>query len=141
MAQEPDIDVGAITEALNNKTDTDAANFTGGGVQLVTSYGFPSTEFENLTLPASGQTYTVPADGWLCFSKKATATGQYIALIANDSTYTTEIYRDVRTSYYDTDECIVFPVSKGMIVRISYSADGTTNFFKFVYAKGSEPQS
>lgn len=27
MAQEPDIDVGAITETLTNKTDTDAMNF------------------------------------------------------------------------------------------------------------------
>lgn len=30
MAQEPDIDLGAVTEALNNKTDTDAGNLTGG---------------------------------------------------------------------------------------------------------------
>ena len=141
MAQEPDIDVGAITEALNNKTDTDAANLTGGGVQLVTSFGFPSAELDNLTLPTSGQTYTAPADGWLCLGKRSTAPGQYIALIAYDSTYTTEIFRDVKTPMGAADENVMLPVSKGMVVRVSYSADGTTNFFKFVYAKGSEPQS
>lgn len=38
MAQEPDIDVGAITETLTNKTDTDAMNFLDNVDVCIESY-------------------------------------------------------------------------------------------------------
>jgi len=52
MAQEPDIDIGAITEALNNKTDTDGENIAptfpqgilqAGGVDTVVDFQSPSS--------------------------------------------------------------------------------------------------
>ena len=67
MAQEPDIDVGAITEALNNKTDTDGENIAStfpqgilqaGGVDTVVDFQSPSS--------ANGYTwYRKYASGWV----------------------------------------------------------------------------
>ena len=67
MAQEPDIDIGAITEALANKTDTDGANvktsfpqgiLQAGGVDTVVDYQLPSST-------NNYNWYRIYASGWV----------------------------------------------------------------------------
>lgn len=142
MATNPDINPGALAEALTNKADTDVENITTSGVKLLTSYGFPSDKFENLTLGATGSTYTAPADGWYFLGKASTAAGQHMGFSVYDSTGSVLLYQDYKTmAIAPTLETIGVPVSKGMVVAISYNIAGDTSYFRFVYAKGNEPQS
>jgi hypothetical protein len=75
MAQEPDIDVGAITEALNNKTDTDGQN-------VLTSFG-EGIFGANAAIPvisagtSNGIWYRIYADGWLVQAGITAYTGSY----------------------------------------------------------------
>ena len=142
MATEPDINPGALAEALNNKTDTDVQNTTDVGSAQIAHYAMPSTTFENITLGSSGQKYTAPADGWLCIGKLSSASGQYINFVVYDASGTVELFRIYTTAMgTPTYETLVAPVSKGMKVTINYSLGGNTQYFKFIYANGSEPQS
>ena len=140
MAQEPDIDLGAVTEALNNKTDTDVQNTTNVGSAQIAHFAAPSSHFDNLTLKASGSTYTAPADGWFCLRKLATASMQFAAIILHPGVST-----EVEIASYppgaDYTASIMMPAAKGDQVQITYNVAGTLISFRFLYAKGCEPQS
>lgn len=71
MAQEPDIDVGAITEALNNKVDTDVGNTNATGSAQIANFAMPSDYYVDIEWQASGAFYTAPADGYFSLSRKA----------------------------------------------------------------------
>ncbi len=89
-----------------------------------------SDRYEDLTLEASGTTYTAPANGWFVVSKKGTADNQYLTMYGNN------VYSKLFSATTGSVE-INLPVAKGTIVTVSYNVAGDTNFFRFVYAKGN----
>ena len=135
MAENP-VEIGAITEALNSKVDTDVGNTNATGNAVIANYAFPSSYFEDMTLLASGQTYTAPADGWFCLRITATAAGQFAGL----RTSIKVVEERYSTSNSDVLS-MMFPAAKGTSVEARYNAGGSVTAFGFLYAKGSEPQS
>jgi len=100
----------------------------------ISSWGMPSDKSVDLTLGASGTTYTAPANGWLVFGKRVGATtAQYILLINE-----TANMRIVDTIKGDINNELgaYLPVNKGDKVRVDYNATGATTSFKFHYAEG-----
>lgn len=118
------IDIGRITE---NYATRDFAQ----------SASFPSNRFIDLTLGASGSTYTAPANGWFSVGGNDLETG-------NDFKYVMRI-ESTRFGVSSTNPsgttgwlAGVLPVKKGDTVNIYYSGLTSTGvFFKFVYAEGS----
>lgn len=115
----PDINIGAITEALNDKVDLDS------------SWGEPSTTYDDLTLGASGTTYTAPADG-------------YVKVFINFSTSNNRI----QAKGYNVDDvgfCMrsygtgwigdYFCVKKGLQFEVSYTGTVEGSLFRFYYAQ------
>ena len=94
----------------------------------------PSGRYTNLTLGASGASYTAPADGYIYLNKTASAVNQIITII-NDSNGMRVSDTSVTASGWIAT---YLPVSKGQSIRITYTAGGTTNAFKFIYANGVE---
>lgn len=92
----------------------------------VAHMAMPSDKYIDLTLGASGTTYTAPADGWFCFF----STTQGINLYNPQN--------KMRSYVAGTSGSAGFiPVKKGAIVALyNVAADAT---FNFVYAVGSEP--
>ena len=92
----------------------------------------PGKNYVDLTLGASGTTYTAPADGFYAVAKGATTSGQYITIIsATNGLNCNFMAPDVVT-------CRLFlPVSKGDVVSINYTLAGTTALFRFIYANGA----
>lgn len=116
-----DINIGAITEELNNKVDLDG------------SWGTPGDNVENLTLPASGQRITAPGDGYLVFRKITSGSNQWIELVnTTSSKYTGGMCASPNSGGYLLVTC---PCKKGDSVLISYNAGGNTDAFRFVYAQ------
>lgn len=75
MAQEPDIDLGAVTEALNNKTDTDGYNVEtnfGAGIYAAAA-AVPVVEFNRST----DWWYMIYANGWMIAGGYVGGTGTY----------------------------------------------------------------
>ena len=94
--------------------------------------GFPSSRYEDLTLGASGTKYTAPANGWFYLNKATGGTNQYIVIDNNTKGY------GFMLPCYNSGVNLrdKLQVQKGDIVSVWYSASGTTNTFRFIYAEG-----
>ena len=101
--------------------------------QEIASWGFPSDKYVDLTLGATGSSYTAPANGWAVISKRTSAANQQVSLgISNSIRWMA--YHPISGS-----ACSVsLPVRKGQSFYCTYSAGGTLDFFRFVYAEGGQ---
>lgn len=113
--------------------DSDLSNLTTAGKAKISNLAMPSSSYIDLTLGASGSTYTAPTDGKLYINKSATATDQYIAM---DNGIYTRILRSVGSI---NSVRLDFDLKKGDVVTYTYTVAGTTNTFRFIYAEGSKP--
>jgi hypothetical protein len=120
------LDAGEVLEAVNNVVPNNSS--------LISSYAMPSNKYIDLTLGASGTTYTAPANGWFYLSKTAGSDWYFAELsVVKDGQTLFYIYADA----YRTSACsVIIPVKKGDNVKAVYNATGTTNYFRFIYAEG-----
>lgn len=104
--------------------------------EQIASWGFPSSKYVDLSLGASGQTYTAPADGWFAVSKlNGSSTVAYqIALVNQTANFAIE-YRSSPATAINGRTYI--PAKKGDIVQVAYDMVGATQYFRFIYAKGA----
>lgn len=123
---------GINADTINSKADTDASNFNTAGKSLLSGLGMPSGAYEDLTLGASGTTYTAPANGWFV-AQKSSSTSGYLRL-NNDNN---GLGYEIRTSSASTLINSI-PVKKGQTVSVTYTLDGATTYFRFIYAEGEE---
>ena len=100
----------------------------------VAHMAMPSNKYIDLTLGASGATYTAPADGWFCFvSGQTTASGQYCRLISIDNSNARQTaYSSGRNQYIE----LLLPVAKGQNIAVHYSA--SVQSFRFIYTIGEQ---
>ena len=129
------IDVGEITEDLNSKADIDLGNLSNAGKIVGSGLGMPSNSYDDLTLGASGDTYTAPADGYFFLHKACGITSAYLA-----SSNTGNGYYDISwgPNFVADDLSLIIPVKKDDEIKIYYNATGTTKNFRFIYAEGSK---
>ena len=102
------------------------------------SSAMPSIKYTDLTLAATNTPYTAPSDGYFYLDKTTTASGQVVILALRDTAGNTVMQSYCVSS--DTGQKLrtYLPVYRGSIVVPIYTAAGTTNTFRFVYAQGSE---
>lgn len=95
-------------------------------------FGFPSSNYEELELGASGTQYTAPANGYVSICKISGTTDAYITID------TLNITSGVicQLPYADNSLKAFMPLRKGQQFRVYYTATGTTNYFRFIYAEG-----
>lgn len=115
------IDAGRFGEVLATKTD----------MQQASGAGMPSGKYIDLTLGASGSTYTAPANGWLQCACTGTAGSTFFELTNN--------YISCCASYNGGWGRASMPVSKGMVITVYYGGNNfTKQLFRFTYAEGSK---
>ena len=119
------IDAGRFGEQLATKTDMLQAS----------GAGMPSSKYINLTLGASGSTYTAPANGWYNFSgERINGTSGYINFGIENGilkmSAQTSIVGDYETAY------LILPARKNDIVRLNYQQNVHPISLKFFYAEG-----
>lgn len=117
-------------------------DMTGRQINVTATNGFringsfapsmPSEKYTTLSLGASGNTYTAPADGYFALRKAATG-AQYVT-ISNDTTGLSITH--LLTS--GSSDSIYLPVKSGDVVKISYTLGGTTTWLRFYYAVGAK---
>lgn len=98
----------------------------------ISGWSMPSSRYIDLTLGASGSTYTAPANGWFCVAKRSGGTNQYLGLIS----YGLEF-----TDYYNSNLVArnFIPCKKGGNITVNYNMTGNTEYFRFIYAEGDKP--
>lgn len=124
-----------IADSGNGKAGVDLSNVNASGTSLASGWAMPSDRYIDLTLGASGSTYTAPANGWVVLNKVAGSDYYYCALQVKDSSNNVIMY-DFR-GVYRTSSCTPkIPVLKGQQFTLTYNATGATRYFRFVYAEG-----
>jgi hypothetical protein len=127
-----EVDIDEIATDLNGKADVDLSNVNVSGTSLASGWSMPSSRYINLTLGASGATYTAPANGWFTIAITGATNGRiYINKVINNET----IYGNFYTTKYNFGDATgTLPVKKNDVVMIGY--DGTVKFLRFIYAEG-----
>lgn len=126
-----------IATDLNGKADTDLTNTTNQAKILMSRMAMPSNRYINLTLGASGATYTAPANGYILWSQQMPANnGMWVLVNDNQNQY---LYGESTTTGTVAGISIFLPVMKGYSWSTNYTG-GTVNDYRFIYAQGSESE-
>ena len=135
-------DIGALTEALNEKLDRDVQNPANLGKEEIAHLAMPSDKYIDLALPDMGASIVTPADGFL--SLKATVSSGACRLVLRS----TDSY--IGSSVYDASangvmRCTI-PVRKEESIVVGWNGTFTSNSMslRFYYANGTQhlaPQS
>lgn len=121
-------------QGLSGKADTNLGNLSTAGKSLASGLSMPSSKYIDLTLGASGSTYTAPANGWYYLSKwAANNVSQYISLRNQTAVDMAIEWRGIVGVAR-----IFIPAKKGDIVIVDYDAQGNTEVLRFIYAEGAE---
>lgn len=138
------VDIDEIATDLNGKADVDLSNTNDTAKILMSGMGMPSSTKVDLTLGASGSTYTAPANGWVYFTIQSNA--------SNAAAYITSLsVNDDEMLCFEDDGGagnnlnMFIPVSKNQTFKVGYSdcktfGSQTTDRFGFIYAVGSESE-
>lgn len=98
----------------------------------ISGWGMPSSKYIDLTLGASGTSYTAPANGWVFISANVSQAGGYVQIYKN-------IYSVLqRVVTADTTAICLMPVKKGEAYNMYYTSITKTNMFRFIYAEGEQ---
>ena len=128
-----EVDIDNIATDLNGKADTDLTNVTDTAKVLMSGMGMPSDRYINLTLGASGTTYTAPANGYFSILARSTNLVRFDGLMYN-------VTMPVVSSSLSA---VIFPILKGKTITLQYETldlSDSWNYFRFIYAKGSESE-
>jgi hypothetical protein len=117
---------------LTTKADVDLSNLNTSGKSFASSLGMPSSRYIDITLGASGATYTAPANGYIAVSASATQNG-WFAVIFNNF----QVSQHQRASWTDNISDLI-PVKKGNIWTMNYDAIQSWDYLRFIYAEGEE---
>ena len=138
------VDIDEIATDLNGKADVDLTNINNTGTSTGAGWAMPSATYEDLTLGASGTAYTAPANGWY-FLRKSKAAGDYnqkylMFWVQCGDPLSVKYVVQVQSNAENDYSAIIAPVQKGDVCSVAYSFTGTTDYFRFIYAEGSESE-
>ena len=128
-----EIDINKVYEDLELKANTSLSNLTAEGKSLVSGWSMPSNRYIDLTLGASGTTYTAPANGWFFVSKKSTAATQEF-VFENKSAANFSVNQESVTA--NRTIRLTISAKKGDNIYSYYTLGGSTDYFRFIYAEG-----
>lgn len=133
---------GLNADLFNNKLDLNASNLNTQGKSLISGLGMPSSRYIDLTLGASGSTYTAPANGWFscnCQCTQDNPSNNIFFALYNNSNETGDMKWFTNTTNLEYKSII--PCRKGDILAIGYNAkivfvDTWERGLRFYYAEG-----
>lgn len=110
--------------AVNIENDATFKSFVSG-------MGLPSSKYVSLTFGASGSKYTAPVNGYVTFTKRSSAAGQYAYITSQGCGM--EVY----SSATNQQIVLTIPVQKGKEFLVQYTLAGNdTGYLRFFYAQG-----
>ena len=126
------LNAAEVLSALTLKADKDFSNISDNAKRLSSGYAMPSDTYVDLTLGASGSTYTAPANGWFSFYCIKSVAGY--TLLQNTAN---RFIVESRTTANNTGCGVCIPVRKNDVVVMDYDGTNTNTQWRFYYAEGS----
>lgn len=126
--------------SLNLKADKDFSNIDNTAKIAIARNSMPSNIYDDLTLGASGTSYTAPANGYVALNAISTSASDIVTLFsrslamrAYSSSWTTTTYTAGLTVW--------IPIMKGEIFTVDYTNGiNGVHYFRFNYAVGSQSE-
>lgn len=115
---------GVLSDVANLK---DLSNLTSAGKEVAGHMSMPSENYSDLTLGASGSTYTAPADGWVQCA--CSGSGAYFELTTAGASAT--------ASWVGGWARATIPIRKGQNFDVYYGGSFTKQLFRFTPTEGS----
>lgn len=128
---EIEVDIDQIESDLSLKAETDFSNVNNTGTSTGAGWAMPSSTYDDLTLGASGATYTAPANGY--FYAYVSSAG-FLELTNTSSAD----FPDANDTPSAVPHSVSIPAKKNDIVRFEYNI--TPSIFRFIYSQGSESE-
>ena len=140
VVNDADIDAGSLVAQMETKANIQLDNVLPSQEfkTMSASYAMPSDNYIDLELGASDTIYTAPADGYVWLSKHAGGDFYYAEIYVYVGNTSDVAYSVWSSDYRTSPNVLLIPVKKGARFGVGYNATGKTNYFRFVYAKGSE---
>ena len=122
----------------DDRADINFSNITKDAKKAISDIWTPSNKYTNLTLGASGSTYTAPANGWFCLNgKDITITSKKLtALVRNQTRY---FGTSCESNTTNPENCaLILPAKSGDVVSLFLSNPDSTWFsWRFYYAESN----
>lgn len=137
------VDIDNIATELNGKANISLSNVNSTGSSTGARWAMPSDTYTNLTLGASGSTYTAPANGYFYLNKTKTSQNQYIAInrkSKDSDAFEMGVWSNGNPAATSGLVYTYLPAKKDDLIQIDYSAGGAVSYFRFIYAQGSESE-
>ena len=118
-------------ETVDGLLTSNANNLSSIGRSYLSGLGMPSGRYIDLTLGASGSTYTAPANGWFVLWRVCNVSDSFAGLYGQ--------VRSIFSGDANKEFAIYIPVKRGEVIPCYYNnlKTGQTNdMFLFVYAEG-----
>lgn len=123
-------------QGLSGKADTNLGNLSTAGKALASGLGMPSNRYIDLTLGASGSTYTAPANGYFCLRGNNGISGDFHISFYNQ---TANFRQTVSGNSYADWVSTYIPAKKSDVVNLLYNnLTAASHSFLFIYAEGAE---
>ena len=123
--------------ATDSIANSNASNFSQAGRSYLSGLGMPSGRYIDLTLGASGSTYTAPANGKFVIAKLATGIQDVVIDLFPINGVGTRCVACISPGANWTCAASM-DCKKGDSVKVFYSAGGDLNNFRFIYAEGDQ---
>ena len=128
-----EMDWSAWASSLQGKANVDMNNLSTAGKAEVAGLAMPSDKYIDLTLGASGSTYTAPADGYFGILGISTAAYGHLNIV---NLFGWLRFSMQKAQAQQTGGGFV-PVNKGATVLLEYASMNIEKF-RFVYAQGAQ---
>ena len=129
--------VGETTQNANivnlGRVEETLASLIPDNSSLISGYAMPSNKYVNLTLGNSGDSYTMPADGYLECVFIGTAGSSEMELVSQGASATASYVKSAWAR-------ATIPVRSGRVVTVYYNGTIDLKVFRFYYAVGSESE-
>lgn len=130
------VDIDEIATDLNGKADVDLTNVNDSGTSTGAGWAMPSDTYKDLTLGASGTTYTAPANGYFHIgARQVSGTQSYFSIVGLDGAMIEQ-----PAAWGGAYVGILYPTKKNDVVSVNYNGTYQDIIFRFYYAVGSESE-
>ena len=119
----------------DNSTKIATTAWVNNSKNNISTWGFPSTKYDTLTLGADGSSYTAPANGWFSIVGEV-STGKGHVVMTNG-----QMQSKSNGDAVGTDVSIFMPAKKGDTVKVNYINFAQNSYymtFTFTYAEGAK---
>ena len=131
------VNIDQIATDLNGKADVDLTNVNNAGTSKGAGWAMPSDTYVDLTLGASGTTYTAPANGYFRCRHRPSSNGGGLTMQIKKNNVI--IYETIMKTVGNAIVADILPVKKGAILTFYYDS-GKDTAIRFIYAQGSESE-